>query len=409
MAADPSSVSKREVVLRVDLPQAKPGMRLALPVQNPRTPNRVLLKVGYELNEEILLKLKEHHVRSVWVRYPSLDFLEKIVCPQLVQNQQQVLSHIADTFEKVQAGSAAKLNYDAYTRSIEQLIETLLTNPQAAVFLGDIDQTNDDLMRHSSAVAYLSLLMGLKLEGYMVKERKHVDPARAKGVQSLGLGGMLHDLGALTLDPEIRERYFATGDESDPAWREHPLEGWRTVRGKIDPSAAAVVLHHHQRFDGSGYAGRDMPVLDGHRIHVFARVAAVADEFDRLRNPPGGERRPTVWALSVILGDTLRPQFDPRVLQTLVEVAPPYAPGTTVKLSDGRWAVVIDHNADQPCRPTVQIIPDPDSLDGEDPPQGEQIDLRDCGRSLTVAEADGFDVRELGFQPPPGLGYGVAA
>ncbi len=385
-------------------------MRLALPVQNPRTPNRSLLKVGYVLTDEILGKLKEHAIRSLWVRYPSLEFLEKIVSSELVRNQQQVLTHIADTFEHLQRGAAAKLDYDAYTRSIQQLVEHLMTNPQAAVFLGDIDQTNDDLMRHCAAVAYLSLLLGLKLEGYLVKERRHVDPARAKEVRSLGLGAMLHDMGALTLPKDVRERYFETGDESDPAWRDHPLDGWRTVRGKIDASAAAVLLHHHQRFDGSGYAGQGMPVLDGHRIHVFARIVAVADELDRLRNPVAGDRRPTVWALSVLLGEAMRPQFDPLILQTLVEVAPPYAPGSTVRLSDDRYAVVIEHHPDQPCRPSVQIIPDPRTLSSDELPHGDQVDLRKASASIFVVEAEGFDVSKLNFQPAPlSVPYGVAA
>lgn len=386
-------------LLRVDLMNAKMGMRLALPVQNPRNPNRALLKVGYELNEEIVQKLRAHEVRSLYVQYPSLDFLDKVISPELVKNQQAMLSHIADTFEQVQKGSAAKIPYDRYTNSIEQLIEHMLSNPQAAVFLGDIDHTDDDLMRHSSAVAYLSLLLGLKLEGYLIRERKHVDPTRAKEVRSLGLGAMLHDVGALTLPEAVRQRFFTTGDESDAEWREHPVQGWRMVRGKIDASAAAVILHHHQRVDGTGYAGKDMPILEDKRIHVFARIVALADAFDRLRNPAGGQPRPTVWALSLLLRPEVRAKFDPQALQTLFEIAPPYAPGLTVKLSDGRYAVVIDHNPDMPCRPKVQIVPNPADMTPDDN-AGEQIDLREVSKSLHVVEAEGFDVSELNFQPP---------
>src|SRR5687768_14207040 len=123
-------------MLRVDLYRARPGMKLALPVQNPRAPSRCLLKVGYELTEETLEKLGEHGIRWVWVRYPSLDFLSRFISSETVENQSRVVGHIAETFELLQRGSAAKLNYDTYTDSIEKLIEHLLANPRAAMFLG---------------------------------------------------------------------------------------------------------------------------------------------------------------------------------------------------------------------------------------------------------------------------------
>jgi HD-GYP domain-containing protein (c-di-GMP phosphodiesterase class II) len=390
-------------LLRVDLHRAKPGMRLALPVQNPKAPSKVLLKVGYELTEGTIDRLKEHRLRWVWVRYPSLGFLEKFVSSETVQNQAQVVGHITSTFETLQQGASAKLPYETYTASIGKLIEHLVTTPSAAMFLGDIDAADDGLMRHSSAVTYLSLLLGLKLEAYMVRERKHVDPARAKEVRNLGLGAMLHDVGVMQLPPGVRERFRDTGDDSDPAWREHPATGFKMLRGRVDASAAAVVLHHHQRFDGSGYAGREFPAVDGHNIHIFARIAAVADQFDLIRNPANLPQQPTVWALSAMINDPMRSRFDPTVLAALLTVVPPYPPGSIVRLSDGRWAVAIDHNPEQPCRPVVQIIPSPDALDEGDAEPGETIDLSDATARLSVVEADGRDVREVNFAVPEDL------
>jgi HD-GYP domain-containing protein (c-di-GMP phosphodiesterase class II) len=208
---------------------------------------------------------------------------------------------------------------------------------------------------------------------------------------------MLHDIGIMLLPDEVRQRHEATGDETDPGWREHPALGYRHVRGKIEPSAATVVLNHHQRADGSGYAGKGMPVLCDKAMHVYARIAAVADHFDMLRRPHGVPPQPTVWALSAILSDTQRHKFDPVVLRALVECVPAYPPGSIVRLSDGRHAVAIDHNAAHPCRPTVQTIPDPDRLDGDSLPPGDQIDLSEHNAELLVVEADGADVTELNF------------
>ena len=384
-------------MLRVDLRQSQPNMKLALPVMNPQAPDRVLLKVGFTLTPEIINKLEKVGVRSIWVRYPSLDTLSQYMDPEAVRVRQEIVRDIVDAFDKMQHQASAKLPYESYTRSVEHMIEHLATHPSAAVFLGDIADAEDDLMRHCASVTYLSLLLGMKLESYIVRERKHIDPARAKDLANLGVGAMLHDIGILLLPPAVRERHRGSGDDHDSQWREHPTLGFQHVRGKVEPSAATVVLNHHQRSDGSGYAGKTMPVLADKAMHVYARIAAVADHFDALRRPVGVPPQPTVWALSAMLSESERGKFDASVLRALIEAVPAYPPGTIVRLSDGQHAVAIDHNPIHPCRPTVQIIPDPATLDPNDLPFGDRIDLSELNASLYVAEAEGHDVAELNF------------
>ena len=393
-------------MLRIEVVRARAGMRLALPVCNPRSPSHTLLKMGYELTDSVVERLKEYGVRSVWVRYPSLAYLERYVSQESVQLQNQVVGQIAHTFQSLQGKANAKLPYDQYTQALQEMVEHLASHPQSAVFLGDMAAYGDGMLRHSATVTYLTLLMGMKLEGYLVKERKHVNPARAKEVTNLGLGAMLHDVGVMQLPPDVRQRYDQEGDEGDAQWQDHPALGFQLVRGHVDPSAATVVLNHHQRYDGSGYAGMNFPVLEEKRIHVFARLAAVADQFDRLANPVNLPSQPTVWVLHALTSQPLCQQFDPEALRALLTVVPPYPPGSMVRLTDGRFAVCVDHHPEDPCRPTVQIIPEP-TADLDDLPAGPSVDLSESPVQLAVAEHEGRDVRELNFATPPlMLGHG---
>ncbi|MGB0768298.1 MAG: HD-GYP domain-containing protein, partial [Phycisphaeraceae bacterium] len=308
-------------MLRVDIRHARPGMTLALPVMNPRLPGHELLHIGYELTPAVIEKLEDMRVRTVWADYPSLSFLGKFIDTTAVTLRSNIVVQMQDTFETLQHSSAAKLNYDAYTDTISHLVDSVVSSPDAALFLGDLceQQSGDELMRSGSSVTYLCILLGLKLEGYLIKQRKHVEAPRAKQVVPLGVGAMLHDVGVTMLPGEVVARYRETHDESDPGWQEHPSLGFRAVRGRIDPTAAAVVLHHHQRFDGKGYAGKDFPAQFGEGIHIFARIAAAADVFDRLRNPSNGQSPSQVWVLAAMLSDQLRTRFDPNVLRALVE------------------------------------------------------------------------------------------
>jgi len=394
-------------VLRVDLLQAQPGMKLAMPVQNPKVVTRTLLKVGYELTEEAIERVGSLGVRSLWVAYPSLSAVEKYLSIESMKVQQDVVSRIADTFEEAQGQASAKMEYGAYSTSVKSMIDHVATNPKTAVFIGELADAADDLMRHAATVTYISILMGMKLDGYMIRERKHISPMRAKEIVNLGVGAMLHDFGMTLLPEGTLEKYKLEADESDPAYREHPALGFCSVRGQIDPSAASVVLHHHQRFDGSGFVGKDFAVKSGHSIHIYARIVAVADQFDRLRRPINLPEQPTVAVLNAMRSESMNPRFDPEVMRALIEVVPPYAPGSQLKLSDGRLAVCVDHNLHDPCRPMVQII---DSLDdfavGEDSEDEEEhedgvetqaVNLAEEPSSLFVAECDGQPVGEFNF------------
>jgi response regulator RpfG family c-di-GMP phosphodiesterase len=114
-----------------------------------------------------------------------------------------------------------------------------------------------------------------------------VAAAAAKDVASLGVGAMFHDIGLLKVDPAALAAWEQQRDEKDPVWRQHVKLGFSLVHEHLDAAAAAVVLHHHQRFDGSGFpsrmhlSGKEIPVAGSH-IHIFARIAAVADVFDAL-------------------------------------------------------------------------------------------------------------------------------
>jgi hypothetical protein len=202
------------------------------------------------------------------------------------------------------------------------------------------------------------------------------------------------------MDRQAVECHMASGDESDPVWRRHPWLGYEMVKGSVEPTAANVVMHHHQRFDGSGYGGKDGEPLEGTRIHVFARIVGLAEQFDRLRNPPGMPTQPTVWALGALLGKTMVNKFDPEVMRALFSVVPAFPPGSMVKLSNGRSAVVIDHHSFDPCHPIVQLFENEQARRGADGELSQPIDLSISNAGLMIVECDGRDVSDLNFAPP---------
>ncbi|MGD1914876.1 MAG: HD-GYP domain-containing protein [Phycisphaerales bacterium] len=409
-------------MLRVAIKEAAPGMRLAMPVYHPRRGGPVLLKAGVSLDDRLIDRMKEIELREVWIRYPGMGFLGRYTSPAITQARAELTHSVLNALDSEAVNAEARLDFSEYKRAIVSLVEQLMRSPTAAYYVEELAAQDTPHGRHANSVCFLSLLMGLKLGDYLIAERSRLHATHAKDVTSLGVGAMLHDVGMLRLSPEALRKWNSKHDENDPHWQSHVKLGFEMVRQGIDPSAAAIVLHHHQQYDGSGFPRRKLigggsAPLEGQDIHVFARIVAVADAFDRLRDSgdaPGSDRvaqtrRPTVAALrEVALGESSK-RFDPMVIRALIASVPAYAPGSVVRLNDGRDAVVCNWRPDDPCRPRVlpieglsaAIDSDDDAeqiLDGHEMP-ANAIDLS-ASPALYIARAEGFDVSDDNFLLP---------
>jgi HD-GYP domain-containing protein (c-di-GMP phosphodiesterase class II) len=286
-------------------------------------------------------------------------------------------------------------------------MDRLIASPRAAVFVQEVVDRGDPALSHASTVAFLCVLMGLKLDDYLIVERTRLTSHVARDVSALGVGAMLHDIGMLRLPPEVLDRWNRTLDESFEPWRVHVQIGYELVKDAIGPAAAAGVLHHHQKFDGTGFPARKR--LDGQEerlagsdIHVFARIISVADLFDRLRHPPGAEPgappTPVVRVLKQLQDPPYSRWIDPMVFKALLAVVPAYLPGTMVMLSNGMRAVVTEWFADDPCRPNVQTIGDPTVDFDKGGQASEKFVLRQTP-GLSIIRAEGQDVANDNFYP----------
>ncbi len=390
-------------MLRVTALQSRPGMVLAMPVLHPSAPDRVLLKPGFVLDEHTVGSLREHRVDAVWVRYPGLEFVERFVCPEVYAARGALQHAMGTIFDRMTAEAAAPLEYDAFRRCMRDFLGALSNNPSAGLMLQSMSETKHPLVRHSSDVCYLALLMGLRLEEYLVQQRARLPVHRARDVVDLGLASILHDIGMLELDEGVYENWLAGGcDETDADWRRHVKLGHDRVRGQLSPAACAAILHHHQRFDGSGFPLRknsegEYRALAGEEIHIFARILLVADLFDRFRTPmDGSATTPSVRVLRQMQQRPVIDWIDPVVFRALLAVAPAYPPGSMVRLSDGREAAVVDWSPADPCRPTVVVLDDEPPAD--DGPYLNRVDLRDH-KHLIITHVDGVHVEHDNFFP----------
>ena len=138
---------------------------------------------------------------------------------------------------------------------------------------------------------------------------------RVEDVETLRMGGILHDLGKIAIPDSILLKRGTLTAEELGVMRTHSAEGERicgSLRSVSD--LLPIIRHHHERFDGAGYPDR----LRRTDIPLGGRIAAVADGWDAMvSDRPYRDALPLETALQR-LREGAGTQWDPEVVDVFV-------------------------------------------------------------------------------------------
>ena len=174
-------------------------------------------------------------------------------------------------------------------RSASEILERLARS---------LDARDPFMLGHSRRVAR---------SAQMVAERMGLPPEMVAKVR---LAASVHDTGKINTPARILNKPSALTEEEFEVIKRHPGDGERMLEPLGDPEVSAMVRHHHERLDGSGYPDG----LAGEEIPLGARIIAVADTFDAITSVrPYGPPRKQQAALKV-LKDEAGTRLDPQVV-----------------------------------------------------------------------------------------------
>ena len=360
----------------VKIDKVKPGDILGKSLFNKNS--ELLLSSGYELTEDMIAMMNSKGIRFVYI----MNDLTKDVNPEEVISstvRQIANEKMAETFKNVENNLAFEafasdnikkrleenrklkkiVNMPAVRKVVGQVLEDVVER-QTKMFSG-LQMRSEDGRDYEHAVdtTVLSILISRQFR-YNYAEMKQ-----------LGAAALVHDIGKMAFK-ELRDKpaELMTADEK-MILREHPIYT-KIILESSEPEAfveQAVVLQHHEQYDGSGYpqglkSFGKAPTKDRGKdsgyIHRHAEILSVANVYDNLvSGAHDGFVYPADQAITKLVNGEAG-KWNPTVLAALVKVVQWYPVGATVSIKDnasksyvGYKGVVTKSNLEDQRKPTI--------------------------------------------------------
>ena len=213
------------------------------------------------------------------------------------------------------------------------------------------ESAGDRNTAHALNVCIIALLLG---RAFGIVRDEMID---------LGVGAMLHDVGKLEVAARLRHRDESFTSAETQAYQQHVVKGVAIAQAMgLPPAPLLIIAQHHEHADGSGFPQR----INMDRMSTGARIVALVNRFDGLCNPllPSKAMTPHE-ALSLMFAQG-RNRFDATMLNAFIRMMGVYPPGSTVQLTDDRYALVVSVNSARPLKPRVMVhdikVPREDAL-----------------------------------------------
>ena len=137
--------------------------------------------------------------------------------------------------------------------------------------------------------------------------------------ERLFLTGLLHDVGKIGVDDATLQKPGRLNEDELAHIKKHPDSGWAILQGLEHLRYVLPgVLHHHEKFDGTGYPDR----LAGDAIPLDGRILAVCDAYDAMTSDRPYRQGMAQEKAEAILRDGAGSEWDPAVVEAFFDAMP---------------------------------------------------------------------------------------
>lgn len=230
--------------------------------------------------------------------------------------------------------------------SVSDCINSILRNPDAMLWLSKIREEDHYTSEHCFNVCILALIFG-----------RHLG-IQGDDLTNLGICGMLHDVGKMSIPPDILNKPGSLNKIEFQVMRTHTDHGRETLTAQDNMLADAieVAFSHHEMYDGTGYPRG----LSGDNISEFSRIITICDVYDAITSDRVYKKAQSSHEALRVLYENRESKFDAELVVEFIQCVGLYPPGSIVELNSGEVAIVLATNYKMRRFPKIMIVLDKD-------------------------------------------------
>lgn len=262
----------------------------------------------------------------------------------------------ARVIAEVRAGR--RIPAEALAVAVESVVASVLRNSDAFFWL--------DALRKRDSYAYSHALNCCAL---VATFGRHLGFPREMLVD-LASAGMLMDVGKSRLPEELLHREGPLDAAELALARTHLDHGIELLSGMgtVSADVMAMVRHHHERHDGSGYPDG----LSGASIPLTSRMLGIVDTFDAMASDRPHQKSMSRHDVLQYLYKQRDGLFQSELVEQFSQCLGVYPTGSMVELSSGEIAIVMAQNPARRLFPRVTVLT---RADKRIDPAFRQVDL----------------------------------
>lgn len=217
------------------------------------------------------------------------------------------MKSIRDVFETTEAKTIRNVE-----RNSEEMVKLILSEEEVMDNLIWINSHDHFTYQHSVRVGIYATALSIRIFGSTLTKKEMV---------ALSAGYFLHDIGMAQVPLKILDKRAPLTPTEWGIIRMHPMWGYDRLleTGHLTPEAAAIVLSHHERDNGSGYPF----AREGDGIPVYAKICAIADMFESLTGVRPYRQPQDPFQALKLMQQEMAEEFDPELFKAFVVLLGP--------------------------------------------------------------------------------------
>lgn len=254
----------------------------------------IIARIG---GDEFVLVLPKTSVRDT---VKIANHIKELTSKEIVSNIELSISYGYDTKElDSQSISEVVVNAENHMYKHKLFERTSIRSKTIELIMNTLFEKSKDEAQHSNRVSRICQAIAVEMD---LDQNK---------INQMRVVGLMHDIGKIGVDEKILNKTGSLTSIERIDIEKHAEIGWRLLSSTNEFSEIAqFVIHHHEKWDGSGYPNG----IKGEAIQIEARIIAVAEAYETMTSNRSFDKKLTMKEALQELKRCSGKHFDPKIV-----------------------------------------------------------------------------------------------